>query len=339
MAAEELRELSDRAVLENIELQRQVGLQVFTDGEARRDSWRAGLMESLDGVVPAPRDMTWYRDGAPLPPDQTLRDGVAASARVTRKTAHTFIEAAFMARHAPGAFKITMISASMGGMIWHPQISAAVYPAPADLIRDLVALQVEEIEGLIDQGVDWLQIDSLSYNWILDDTVREQLAAGEDASKILEASIDIDNRLVRAAKAKNPDVTVAMHFCRGNNRSAWFAEGSYDPLAEQLFAGTDFDRYLLEYETERAGGFEPLRFVPKGKTVVLGIVSSKLPELESQDALQRRVEEASRYVAIEDLAISPQCGFASTAPGNLLTLDQEQRKLELVVETARKIWG
>jgi 5-methyltetrahydropteroyltriglutamate--homocysteine methyltransferase len=338
-----LRELEDRAALDALELQRQAGIQVFTDGEMRRNNWMAGLLESVGGVVPGPNvdgSVHWHFDSGGAPAvEETHFDTVVVGEKVYQKLNLTSIEAAFLAQHAPGQYKITMMSSAMGSMLWGEGISEKAYATPEAMIEDLVRLQVEEIEGLIDQGVTWLQIDSLSYNWILDDAVRAQLAGGVDPAEILKASVDIDNRLVRAAKAKNSDVTVAMHFCRGNNRSAWFAEGSYDPLAEKLFGGTDFDRYLLEYDTDRAGGFEPLRFVPKGTTVVLGIISSKLPELESQDALQRRVEEASRYVPIEDLAISPQCGFASTAPGNLLTVDQEKRKLELVVETARKIWG
>jgi methionine synthase II (cobalamin-independent) len=339
LTAEELRTLEDRAALGNIELQRQAGLQVFTDGEVRRDSWRAGLMESLDGVVPAPRDMKWYRDGAELPPDQTLRDGVAASARVTRKAAHTFTEAAFMARHAPGAFKITMISASMGGMIWHPQLSAAVYPAPADLIRDLVALQVEEIEGLIDRGVQWIQLDSLAYNQVIDPAAVGPPRSAISPGEALQAAVTVDAELVRAARRKNPDVTVGLHLCRGNYRSSWMAQGSYEPVAERLFCEVGVDRFLLEYDTDRAGGFEPLRFIRPGTTVVLGLVTSKAGQLEPQDQLCRRIEEAARYVPIENLAISPQCGFASGALGNLLSIDDERRKLELVVATARKVWG
>jgi 5-methyltetrahydropteroyltriglutamate--homocysteine methyltransferase len=156
---------------------------------------------------------------------------------------------------------------------------------------------------------------------------------------ILDAAIAIDTQLVAAAKAKNPDVTIGMHFCRGNNRSAWMAEGSYDMVAERLFGEVGVDRFLLEYDTERAGGFEPLRFMRDGTTVVLGLVSSKLPTLESPDDLRRRVDEAAKYVPLENLAITPQCGFASTAAGNLLTVDEERRKLELVVNTAELIWG
>jgi methionine synthase II (cobalamin-independent) len=339
LSAEELSGLEDRAVLANIALQRDAGLRVFTDGEARRDSFRAGLMESLDGMVPAPRNMKWYRDGAELPPEETLRDGVAASAKVTRKTAHTRTEAAFMARHAPGAFKITMISASMGAMVWHPRISAGVYPTPGDLIRDLVPLQVAEIGELIGQGVRWIQLDSLAYNRMLDPETADGSPTGVDPARVLEATVAVDAALVSAAKRANPDVTVGLHLCRGNYRSSWMAQGSYEPVAERLFGGVGVDRFLLEYDTSRAGGFEPLRFVPPGKTVVLGLVTSKTPELEPEDELCRRIDQAARYVPLEDLAISPQCGFASGAAGNLLSADDQRRKLDLVVSTAHRVWG
>jgi 5-methyltetrahydropteroyltriglutamate--homocysteine methyltransferase len=338
---ERLRELEDRAVLEAIELQRQAGVDVYTDGEMRRDSWRAGLMESLDGVVPAPRTaMKWYRDGKELPPDETLHDGVAAAAKVTRKDNRTSVEAAFMLEHAPGPFKVTMISASYGGIIWAPKISAAVYPAPADLIHDLQKLQIEEIEGLIDQGVRWIQLDSLAYNRVIDPAMSDgRYGSGPSPEDILDATVRVDAGIVRAAKRKNPDVTVGMHICRGNYRSSWMAKGSYEPVAERLFGEVGVDRFLLEYDSERAGGFEPLRFVPKGTTVVLGLVTTKVPKLESQDDLCRRIEEAARFVPAENLAISPQCGFASGSEGNLLSADDELRKLELVASTARKVWG
>jgi 5-methyltetrahydropteroyltriglutamate--homocysteine methyltransferase len=205
----------------------------------------------------------------------------------------------------------------------------------------VAAVQSQEIQALVDQGVDWIQLDSLSYNWVIDEQARtrRQIAGGEDSAAMLDRAVGLDNQLAAAARARNPEVTVGLHFCRGNNRSAWFGQGGYDPVAERLFGEVDVDRFLLEYDTERAGGFEPLRFVRPGKTVVLGLVSSKLPQLESADDLRRRIEEASRYVPLEDLALSPQCGFASTAAGNLLTVDEERRKLELVVETARKVWG
>jgi 5-methyltetrahydropteroyltriglutamate--homocysteine methyltransferase len=339
---EELRAAEDRAILGHIALQRDAGMQVFTDGEARRESWRAGLMESLDGVVPVTRVMTWYRDGRELPPEETPGDGVAAAAPVSRKQDLTGVEAAFMARHAPGTFKITMISASMGGIIWDPRISAAAYPTPASLIEDLVTLQLEEIEGLIAQGVRWIQLDSLAYNRVLDTRKDDNVRGGLSPGQLLDATVTVDAKIVATVKRGHPDVTMAMHICRGNFRSAWGGQGSYEPVAERLFNEVPVDRFLLEYDTERAGGFEPLRFVPRGETgptVVLGLVSTKVPELEDADELCRRIDQAAGYVPLENLAISPQCGFASGAVGNLITVDDERRKLELVAATASRVWG
>jgi 5-methyltetrahydropteroyltriglutamate--homocysteine methyltransferase len=339
----ELREAEDQAVTEAIELQRQAGMRVFTDGEMRRTNWMDGLLSSIGGVVPGHRPMvTWtLPDGTSSPPaEETEFDTVAANAPVFQRANHTSVEAAFLAQQAPGQFKITMISSSMGGLMWDPEVSAGAYPTPADLLRDLAALQVTEIEGLIDQGVTWIQLDSLGYNQVFDPRFRAAAGgAALDPADILAATVAIDTELVSAAKRRNPAVTVGMHICRGNNRSAWMSQGSYEPVAERLFGEVGVDRFLLEYDTERAGGFEPLRFVRPGTTVVLGLVSSKVPELESADELRRRIDEAAAYVPLEDLALSPQCGFASTSRGNQLTVDDERRKLELVATTAEKVWG
>ncbi|MGE5136973.1 MAG: cobalamin-independent methionine synthase II family protein [Gemmatimonadota bacterium] len=337
----ELRELEDRAALAAISLQREAGMPVFTDGEVRRENWMAGLLESIGGVVQVPLGPApWYRQDGTPPAAETDFELLAANAPLTQRAQHTSVEAAFLAGHSPGPFKITMISSSMGGIMWRPEVSAAVYPTPADVVHALMELQIKEIEGLIDQGVRWIQLDSLSYNMVWDPRFRENLGAGAlSGEEVLAATVAVDSELVRAAKRKDPDVTVGMHICRGNNRSAWMAEGSYEPVAERLFGEVGVDRFLLEYDTERAGGFEPLRFVPDGTTVVLGLVSSKTPELEPQDELCRRIEAAAAYVPLENLALSPQCGFASTARGNLLTTEDELRKLTLVAETARKVWG
>jgi 5-methyltetrahydropteroyltriglutamate--homocysteine methyltransferase len=338
----ELRAVEDEAIAALIELQREAGLRIFTDGEARRESWRAGLMESLDGVTPKERTMTWYRDGRELTPEETLTDGVAVTRRVSRKQDLTAVEAGFMARHAPGAYKITMISASMGGMIWDRQLSAAAYPTVGDLIEHLAELQVQEITELIGRGVRWVQLDSLSYNQVIDPAQSGSSRTRLDPATALDAAVRIDARVVAAVKRLNPDVTVGMHICRGNYRSSWLAEGSYEPVAERLFSEVPVDRFLLEYDTPRAGGFEPLRFVPSGPggpTVVLGLVTTKVARLEDQDELCRRIEEAARYVPLENLALSPQCGFASGSLGNLITVDDERRKLELVASTAARVWG
>jgi 5-methyltetrahydropteroyltriglutamate--homocysteine methyltransferase len=339
---EELREVEDRAALDAIAVQRSAGIGVFTDGEVRRESWMAGLMEQVGGTVLAPalHPPTWHRgDGAPST-EETSLSYAAVTGKVYRKHARTSVEAAFMADHSPGPYKVTMISSSMGAQLWRPGLSAAAYPTPADLVADLVRLQIEEITGLVDQGVRWLQLDSLAYLLVFDDEYRASRGMADvPASAILESTVAADQAMIAAARARNPDVTIGMHICRGNNRSAWLSTGSYEPLAERLFGTVDVDRFLLEYDTERAGGYEPLRFVRPGVTVVLGLVSSKTPVLEPQDSLRRRIDEAARYVPIENLALSPQCGFASTERGNLLTVDEERRKLELVADTAQKVWG
>jgi 5-methyltetrahydropteroyltriglutamate--homocysteine methyltransferase len=341
ITAEQLREAEDQAALAAIEVQRQAGVQVFTDGEVRRATWMAGLLESIGGVTPVILPPAkWYRPDGEPPREETDFDMVAANAKLTQKANHTSIEADFLAEHAPGQYKITMMSTSMGPLLWRPEVSAEVYPTPQDMMADLVALQIGEIEGLIDQGVTWVQLDSLGYNFVIDAEFREGVGLGAvPPEEIFEGTLAVDARLVRAAKAKSPDVTVGMHFCRGNNRSAWMSQGGYEPVAERWFTEIGVDRFLLEYDSERAGGFEPLRFIPEGTTVVLGLVSSKVPALESPDDIKRRIEEASKYVPIENLALSPQCGFASTARGNLLTVDEERRKLELVVTTAEQVWG
>jgi 5-methyltetrahydropteroyltriglutamate--homocysteine methyltransferase len=197
----------------------------------------------------------------------------------------------------------------------------------------------KEIAALHDDGVAYIQLDSLHYvERVADKTIRARMIAeGDDPDTYLDDLIEIDNATL--SDARKDGVTVGLHMCRGNNRSAWHAEGSYEPIAEKAFSQLNVDRFLLEYDTQRAGGFEPLRFVPPNKMVVLGLISSKEPALESLDQLQRRIDEASKYVPMENLAIAPQCGFASTMLGNLLTWDEQRRKLELVVETAARVWG
>jgi 5-methyltetrahydropteroyltriglutamate--homocysteine methyltransferase len=338
----ELRAAEDRAALEAIALQRESGIGVFTDGEVRRESWMAGMMESVGGTVtaPSPHPPTWHRgDGTPSR-EETSLTYAAVTGKVYRKNARTSVEAAFLAAHAPGPYKITMISSSMGAQLWRSDLSAADYPTPADLVADLVRLQTEEITELVGQGVRWLQLDSLGYLMVVDDDYRVSRGTGDvPPQAILDSSVAADQAMIAAARAASPDVTVGMHICRGNNRSAWLAKGSYEPLAERLFGTVPVDRFLLEYDTERAGGFEPLRFIRPGATVVLGLVSSKTPVLESKDELRRRIDEAARYVPIENLALSPQCGFASTERGNLLTVDEQKAKLELVADTAQLVWG
>jgi 5-methyltetrahydropteroyltriglutamate--homocysteine methyltransferase len=337
----ELRAAEDRAAAENIDMQRSAGIRVFTDGEVRRTNWMTGILESIGGMsaIETPA-VTWHRPSGEIPPEkETDFVMTAASAKVFQKDHLTAVEAAYMASQVPGAFKVTMMSAAMGGMAWRPEVSAEAYPDPNDLVDDLVALQVAEVSELAALGARWVQLDSLSYNQVFDDEFRAATENPLDPAVILAAAVAADAKIVNGIKSANPDVTVGMHICRGNNRSAYMAKGGYEPVAEQLFGTVPVDRFLLEYDDERSGGFEPLRFVRSGAVVVLGLVSSKTPALESQDALRRRIDEAARYVPLENLALSPQCGFASTSAGNVLTPDEQKAKLALVADTAAKIWG
>jgi 5-methyltetrahydropteroyltriglutamate--homocysteine methyltransferase len=340
--AVEVRRAEDQAASENIAMQRAAGMTVFTDGEVRRDTWMAGLLESIGGMtsVGNPDAVIWHRADGEVPPhEETDFDLLVASEKVYQRQKLTAVEAQYMASQVPGQFKVTLMSAAMGGLSWRPEISEKAYPSPAELTDDLVALQIEEIAGLIDLGTRRVQLDSLAYNQVFDRKFREATVGPLPGEALLDASVTADAKLVKGVRAKDPGVTIGMHICRGNNRSAFMASGSYEPVAERLFTEVAVDRFLLEYDTERAGGFEPLRFVPPGRVVVLGLVTSKSPVLESMDDLKRRVDEASRYVDGENLAISPQCGFASTSGGNLLTADEQKRKLELVAKAASAIWG
>jgi 5-methyltetrahydropteroyltriglutamate--homocysteine methyltransferase len=266
--------------------------------------------------------------------------GVAAGGKLRQVRRLVGADAAFLKQHAPGPWKITMPGpVSVAAQLWQPGVSEQAYASRAELVQEIVGMLKREIEALHQDGVSYVQLDSLHYvERLADKTIRPRMEAeGEDPDAYLDELIAADNAVL--AGARRDGVTVGLHMCRGNNRSAWHAEGDYEPIAERAFGELNVDRFLLEYDTDRAGGFEPLRFVPKNKMVVLGLVSSKLPQLEPVEQLQRRIDEAAKYVPLENLALAPQCGFASTFLGNLLSWDEQQRKLELVVETARKVWG
>lgn len=346
MSLTELRQREDHAILQALELQRQVGIDVYSDGEYRRRWFAAAFEDSVEGIIEDPSatpDRRWQGEHnaqaiATAAEIRLTQRVVGAKLRqVRRLTAH---ESGFLRQHAPGPVKITMPGVMTRALAWYkPGITEAFYPTPADLVQEFVGMIQREVQALLDEGVPYIQLDSLHYVIRLaDPRYRQQMAqAGVDLDQELDQVIAADNASLQGAR--RPGVTVGLHMCRGNNRSAWIAEGGYDAIAEKAFNLLDVDRFLLEYDTERAGGFEPLRFMPKGKTVVLGLISSKVPQLESPELLQRRIDEAARYVPLENLALSPQCGFASTAPGNLLTWDDQRRKLDLVVQTARKVWG
>jgi 5-methyltetrahydropteroyltriglutamate--homocysteine methyltransferase len=207
------------------------------------------------------------------------------------------------------------------------------------MLQDVANIMRDEVQALIDEGASYIQLDAPSYSTFFDPKRRASLEAnGINSAEALDAAIAADNAMIQDIKRRSETI-IGIHFCRGNKRSAWGAEGSYEPIAEKAFGALQMDRYLMEFDTERAGGFEPLRFVPKGKTVVLGLITTKEPRLESEDELLRRIEQAAKYIAMENLALSTQCGFASAASGNLLSWDDMRRKLELVAKTVYRVWG
>ena len=335
----QLKEVEDKAVLAALERQKSSGIDVFTDGEFRRGGFQNDLVEAVEGFMPSDSPAvvrTWLGPGG-VPQEQGTRQVVGAMLRQTRRL--TGKQTPFVMANAPGPVKVTVPSPSQFPAISYlAGITDQFYPTRSDLIRELSGIVKSEVAALADDGVAYIQLDAPRYSYYVETKWREHLRGlGEDPDRMFMEAVAADSHCIDGAKREG--LTVALHICRGNNESKWYAEGGYEPIAEQLFGSLDVDRFLLEYDTDRAGTFEPLRFVPPGKDVVLGLVSTKLAQIESQDDLLRRIEEASQHVPIERLSLSPQCGFASTAAGNLMTQDDQWRKLELVVETARKVWG
>jgi 5-methyltetrahydropteroyltriglutamate--homocysteine methyltransferase len=332
---EQLRAAEDRAILEVLEKQSQLGLDVITDGELRRGSWLTDMADAVDGFVSERVPLEWKGPGGGL--EGSTAHAAGAKLRKARKmTGH---EVPFLKKNARVPFKVTLPAPSNFMQIsYKPGITEKFYPTHADLLKDLVEIVHDEVAWLVSEGVKYIQFDAPYYSHYLDPQRQEGMRqAGFDPYKELENAIAGDNAAMRGVQ--RGDVTFALHVCRGNSRSRWYAEGGYDLIAENLFGLLEVDRFLLEYDTERSGGFEPLRLVPSGKSVVLGLITTKEPKLEAQDDLLRRIGEASKFVPLEYLALSPQCGFASVAAGNLLSVEEQWQKLALVVDTARKVWG
>jgi 5-methyltetrahydropteroyltriglutamate--homocysteine methyltransferase len=332
-----LHELEDRAILRVLEKQREVGLDVLSDGEFRRNGFMGDLTAAVDGFDFGEGIPRAWKSGTVVAPAQPLR-GIVTS-KLKQKRRLTEHEVPFVKEHAHGAYKMTLPSATQFPAIaWKKGASSAAYPQPSDLLREITEIIKREMAALAAEGVPYIQIDAPRYSYYLDPKWREWLRAemGGDPDKLLDEALAADNACFKAAR--KPGIELAIHLCRGNNRSKWYAEGGYDAIAEKMFSTLDVDRFLLEYEDERSGSFEPLRFVPKGKIVVLGLVSSKVPRMEDKAQLIKRIEEASKYVPIENLALSPQCGFASVMEGNEMTDAEQWAKLGLVVDTARTVW-
>jgi 5-methyltetrahydropteroyltriglutamate--homocysteine methyltransferase len=356
---DEYSKLADVAIPKVLEMQKEAGIDVFTDGEYRRTWWAGSLAEAIEGLVPNPDGPAAAQQGGGSGNWRDYRTGELAPAEVQEDARKVLVpnreyvvgaklrlkhriaghEAQFMKLHSPGPFKTTIAGLNMSANWFKPGITDSFYANEDELLQELIGFVNQEILDLIDDGCDYVQLDSLRYVGLMDPRRRQALIdSGCDLGKELERGIAIDNACLAGARGKG-NVTIGHHICRGNNRGSYGSQGGYEPVAEVLFNSLNVDRFLLEYDDSRSGGFEPLRFVPRDKMVVLGLVTTKQPDLEDQDALLRRIDEASKYIPIENLAISPQCGFASIVTGQPLTWDQQQRKLELVAKTARKVWA
>src|SRR5271168_3505480 len=334
-----LHAIEDRDIERVLAKQKELGFDIFTDGEFRRRDFMSDFTDAVEGFDLGDSVARSWKAGQEKDAPVSSVTGI-----VTRKLRAveplTGRELPFLRKHCPGAIKMTLPSATQFPAIAFKRgVTDKVYKDHSALLWDIVEIIKAELAQLSAEGVSYIQIDAPRYSYFMDPKWREWIRTEmkTDPDALLDESIRADNACFAAAR--RPGVTLGIHLCRGNNRSHWYAEGGYDAVAEKLFGTMDADRFLLEYDDERSGTFAPLRFVPRGKTVVLGLVSSKLPQLERAKELVERIQEASRFVPLENLALSPQCGFASTMEGNLLTEDEQWSKMQLVAETARLVWG
>ena len=337
-----LRAIEDRHILRILEKQKELGMEVFTDGELRRRNFMSDFTDAVEGFdlgASVTRKWTAGQSGTAKDAGASKNALGIVTGKLRARRPLTGHELPFLKKHSPGAIKMTLPSATQFPAISFKRgVTDKVYKDHLELLWDIVAIVKAEMARLSAEGVAYIQIDAPRYSYFIDPKWRDWIKTEMkvEPNVLLEESLKADNACFDAARC--PGVTLAIHLCRGNNRSHWYAEGGYDAIAEKLFGTLKVDRFLLEYDDARSGTFEPLRFVPKGRVVVLGLVSSKLAQLEDVFTLARRIGEAARYVPLESLALSPQCGFASMMEGNLLTEDEQWAKLQLVVETARKVW-
>jgi 5-methyltetrahydropteroyltriglutamate--homocysteine methyltransferase len=342
-----LQAIEDRHILRVLAKQKELGFEIFTDGELRRRNFMSDFTDAVDGFdLGDAVARNWKASEAKgEAKSETKTAAVSSVTGIVNKKLRavrplTGHELSFLKANSPGAIKMTLPSATQFPAISFKRgITDKVYENHSALLWDIVNIMKTELARLSAEGVKYIQIDAPRYSYYLDPKWREWIRTEMkvEPDTLLDDSIRADNACFEAAR--RPGVTLAMHLCRGNNRSHWYAEGGYDAIAEKLFTTMAVDRFLLEYDDERSGTFEPLRFIPKNKTVVLGLVSSKVAKLENGDVLVERIREASRHFPLENLALSPQCGFASTMEGNLLTEDEQWAKLRLVAETARRVWS
>jgi 5-methyltetrahydropteroyltriglutamate--homocysteine methyltransferase len=328
----ELKRVEDRAIDAAVTMEEEAGLDVVTDGEFRRYAFFGHLVEAMDGFDKLGGWAIPFRDEA----GEELvfkRPVVVDKLRWRRSLCGE--EWTYLRARTNRVGKVTLLSAQQAAAYYDPEKSKGAYPTRDAYLEDIVDISRREVEELVRLGCTYIQIDAPQYAALLDEKMREGYRQrGSDPEALIDRCIELDNAII----AGHPGVTFGLHICRGNNQSKFYAEGDYRPIS-RIFRKTLFQRFLLEYDDERSGGFEPLRDVPEDRVVVLGLVTTKKGGLEKAEELKRRIEEASRHVGLERLALSPQCGFASTIEGNRITPDEQWRKLGLVGAVAREVWG
>jgi 5-methyltetrahydropteroyltriglutamate--homocysteine methyltransferase len=348
LSASEFQTREDQAVREAVALQESAGLDVITDGEMRRLNFQESFGAAVEGFDAAKSDLhTYERRVEGAAPGQrweipdlgghgtavSHRRPVASRLKLVRNIPLEEYKAAAAIAKKP--VKVTLIGVDRISQRFAYEQSAGIYEGMDDFIIDVVNIERAMIKGLADAGCQYAQIDAPGFTAYVDEPSMAQMRSrGEDPMENFARSLKAEAAVVKGY----PGVTFGIHLCRGNQRSMWHREGTYDAIAERLFNELPHQRFLLEYDTPRAGSFAPLRFVPKGKTIVLGLITTKQPQLEKVDELRKRIDQASKYIPVDQLAISPQCGFASDVVGNLISADDQKRKLETMVETARQVW-
>jgi 5-methyltetrahydropteroyltriglutamate--homocysteine methyltransferase len=334
LSAAEFKAIEDRAVDEAIALQEDAGIDVITDGEQRRYAFYGHLIDAFDGFDKYGGWAIPFMDesGEKL----VLKRPVVVEKLTWKRSmcAEEWVYLRAKSRRPRERCKVTMISAQQASAYYDPEKSAGAYPTRDAYLADIVDLSRHEVKELIRLGCTSIQIDAPQYAALLDPQMREGYRQrGSDPDKLIDTCIEMDNAIIDG----HPGITFSMHICRGNNQSKFYARGDYGPIA-RIFSQTHFQRFLLEYDDERSGGFEPLRHVPDDRVVVLGLVTTKKSHLESADELRERIAEAAQIIPLERLALSPQCGFASTMEGNRISQEDQRRKLELVATVAREVW-
>ena len=346
LGARELAAAQDGAIREVVARQEHLGLPVVTDGEFRRLNWQVSFSEvsgwdlwsgSWKRLLTAPGDKAEHETPFQKGEDAVLSFRVPATGKLKLVSNFPLSEFVFLQKHAKATAKITVMGPDRVAQMCDIDGSKPHYVGADAFLADVVAIQRQMVNELVDAGCSYVQLDEPSYTGYVDPATLERMKQrGEDPMKNLRRAIEADNAVIRGLKGK---ATFGLHICRGNRASMWHREGTYDPIAEAVFGGLEFDRLLLEYDTARAGGFEPLRYLKKGAVAVLGLITTKTGRVETVDELRRRIDEAAKFAPLDQLALSPQCGFASGIGGNLLGEEEQWRKLEVMLETARRVWG